>query len=97
MDFTNSLTGFGIRKTCLISGRSCCYTNLWKGNKIRIRNYGGISLLPTTYEILSSTILSRLSPFIDEIIVDHKCGFPHNRPSSGQVSVLNKYWKNKEI
>jgi len=33
-------------------------------------NYGGISLLPTTYKIVSN-IISRLTPYVDEIIGDH--------------------------
>jgi hypothetical protein len=38
-------------------------------------NYRGISLLPTSYKILFNILLSRLSPYIDEIIGDHQCGF----------------------
>jgi hypothetical protein len=29
----------------------------------------------TSYKILSNILLSRLVPYIDEIIVDHQCGF----------------------
>jgi hypothetical protein len=34
-----------------------------------------ISLLSTSYKILSNILLSRLSPYIDVIIGDHQCGF----------------------
>jgi hypothetical protein len=42
-------------------------------------NYRGLSLLSTSYKILSNILLSRLSPYIDEIVGDHQCGFRHNR------------------
>jgi hypothetical protein len=46
-----------------------------KGDKTNCNNYHGISLLSTSYKILSNILLSRLNPYIDEIIVDHQCGF----------------------
>jgi hypothetical protein len=49
-----------------------------KGEKTDFSNYQGISLLTTSYNILSS-ILSRLSPCVNEIIGDHQCGFQRNR------------------
>jgi hypothetical protein len=38
-----------------------------KGDKTYCSNYQGISLLPTSYRILSNILLSRFSPYIDEI------------------------------
>ena len=46
-----------------------------KGDKTDCNNYRGISLLPTTYKILSYILLSRLVPYAKEIIGDHQCGF----------------------
>ena len=46
-----------------------------KGDKTVCNNYRGISLLPTTYKILSNILLSRLIPYAKEIIGDHQCGF----------------------
>ena len=46
-----------------------------KGNKIDCSNYKGISLLSTTYKILSNILLSRLTPYSEEIIGNHQCGF----------------------
>jgi hypothetical protein len=46
-----------------------------KGDKTDCKNYHGISLLSTSYKILSDILLSRLSPYTDEIIADHQCGF----------------------
>jgi len=50
-----------------------------KRDKTDCNNYRGISLLPTTYKILSSILLSRLIPYAKEIIGDHQCGFRRNR------------------
>jgi hypothetical protein len=46
-----------------------------KGDETDCNNYRGISLLPTTYKILSNILLSRLIPYAEEIIGDHECGF----------------------
>jgi len=46
-----------------------------KGDKTDCNNYRGISLLPTTYKILSNILLSWLIPYAKEIIGDHQCGF----------------------
>jgi len=50
-----------------------------KGDKTDCNNYRGISLLPTTYKLLSNVQLSRLTAYAEEIIRDHKCGFRRNR------------------
>jgi hypothetical protein len=42
-----------------------------KGDKTDCDNYRGISLLSTSYKIVSYIRLSRLSPYTDEIIRDH--------------------------
>jgi hypothetical protein len=56
-------------------------------DKTDCSNYCGISLLSTSYKILSS-ILSKLSPYIDEIIGDHQCGFLHIRSIA-----FVRYWR----
>ena len=50
-----------------------------KGDKTDCSSYRGISLLPTTYKILPNILLSRLIPYVKDIIGDHQCGFQHNR------------------
>jgi len=50
-----------------------------KGYKTDCNNYRSISLLPTTYKILSNILLSRLIQYAKEIIGDHQCGFRRNR------------------
>jgi hypothetical protein len=50
-----------------------------KGDKTDCSNYRSTSLLSTTYNILSNVLLSRLTPYVEEIIGDHHCGFRHNK------------------
>jgi hypothetical protein len=44
-----------------------------EGDKTDCNNYRGIALLSTTHKILLNILLSRLGPYIDEIIGDHQC------------------------
>jgi len=39
-----------------------------KGNKTDCSNYRGISLLPTTYKILTNILLSKLIPYAEELL-----------------------------
>jgi hypothetical protein len=55
------------------------------GNKTDSSNYRGISLLSTLYKILSDILLFRLTPYAEEIIGDHQCGFRHNRSRTDQI------------
>jgi hypothetical protein len=50
-----------------------------KGDKTDSNNYRGISLLPTTYKILSNILLSRFVVYAEESIGDHQCAFGLNR------------------
>jgi hypothetical protein len=50
-------------------------------------------------KILSNILLSRLSPYIDEIIGNLKCGFPHNATTDQMVCIrhiLEKKWEYNE-
>jgi hypothetical protein len=68
-----------------------------KGDKTECCNYKGISLLPTSYKILSSIFLCRLIPYADKIIGDHQCGFRRNRSTTDQIfyirQILEKKWE----
>jgi hypothetical protein len=57
---------------------SIIITSYRKGDKTDGSNYQRMSLLSTSYKILSNILLSRLGPYMDEIIGDHQCGFQHN-------------------
>ena len=68
-----------------------------KGDKTDCSNYRGISLLSTTYKILSSVLLSRLTPYAEQIIGDHQCGFQHSRSTTDHIycipQILKKTWQ----
>jgi hypothetical protein len=59
------------------------------GDKTGCNNYRGKSVLSTSYKILSN-ILSWLSPYIDEIIGDHQCGFRCNRSTTDQIFCIRQ-------
>ena len=70
-----------------------------KCDKTDCNNCRGISLLPTTYKILSNILLSRLIPYAKEIIGDHQCG---DRSTIDHIfcirQVLEKKWEyNEEV
>ena len=71
-----------------------------KGDKTDCNNYMGISLLPTTYRILSNILLSRLIRYAKEIIGDHQCGFRCNRSTIDHIfcihQILEKKWEYSE-
>jgi len=56
-----------------------------KCDKIDCSNYRGISLLSTMYKILSNIMLSRLTPYAEEIIGYHQCEFQRNRSITGYI------------
>jgi hypothetical protein len=68
-----------------------------KGDKTDCRNYRGISLLSTSYKILSNILLARLTPYADKIIGHHQCGFRRNRSTTDQIfyirQILAKKWE----
>jgi hypothetical protein len=63
-----------------------------KSDKTDCNNYHRISLLSTSYKILSNIHLSRLGPYIDKIIGDH--------PTTDQIfcicQILEKKWEYNE-
>ena len=71
-----------------------------KGDKTNCRNYGGISLLPTTYKILFNILLSMLTPYAEEIIGHHQCGFRRSRSTTNPIfcirQILEKKWEYKK-
>jgi hypothetical protein len=70
------------------------------GDKTDRSNYRGISLLSTTYKILSNILLSRLTPHGEEIIGDHQCSFQRNRSTIAHIlnihQILEKKWEYNE-
>ena len=66
-----------------------------KGDKTDCNNYRGISLLPTTYKILSNILLSRLIPYAEEVIGDHQCGFRRNRSAIDHIFCIRQILEKK--
>jgi len=69
-------------------------------DKIDCRNYQVISILPTTYKMLANILLSRLTPYAEEITGDHQRGFRCNRSTANHIilhlSNTSKKWEYKE-
>jgi len=42
------------------------------------------------YKILSNILLSRLTPYAEEIIWDHQCGFRHNRSTADHIYYIRQ-------
>jgi len=61
-----------------------------KGDKTYCNNYRGISLLATTYKILSNILLSRLIPYAKEIIGNHQCSFRRNRSTIDHIFCIRQ-------
>jgi hypothetical protein len=59
-----------------------------------------LSLLSTSYKMVSNILLSRLSPYVDESIGNHQCGFWHNRSTTDQIfcmcQIMEKKWEYSE-
>ena len=67
------------------------------GHKTDCSSYRGISLLSTTYIILSNFPLSRLTPYAEEIIGDHQCGFRRNRLTTDRIFCIRQILEKKKI
>ena len=65
-------------------------SNYKKGDTTYCSNYRGISLLSTTYTILASILLSRFTPYAEEIIGDHEGGFLRNRSSTDHIFCIRE-------
>jgi hypothetical protein len=61
-----------------------------KGGKTDCNNYWGLSLLSTAYKILSSILLARLTPYVNEVIWDYQHGFCHNRSITDQIFYIHQ-------
>jgi hypothetical protein len=65
------------------------------GDKTDCIIYRGISLLSTSYKILSNILLARLTPYVNEIIGDHQCGFHRNRSTMDQIFYIRQILEKK--
>jgi hypothetical protein len=62
---------------------------------------GGYHYYQLLNKILSNILLSRLSPYVDEIIGDNRCGFRRKRSTTDQIfwirQILEKKWEYNEM
>jgi hypothetical protein len=71
-----------------------------KGSKTECNNYRAVSLLSTSNKMLSNILLSRLSPYIDEILWGHQCRVQRNRSTTDQIfcicQITGEKWEYNE-
>jgi hypothetical protein len=65
------------------------------GDKTDRSNYRGTTLLSTTYKILSNILLLRLTPYAEEIIGEHQCGFRRNRSTTDHIFCIRQILEKK--
>jgi hypothetical protein len=58
-------------------------------------NICGISLLSTSYKIVSIILPSKLSQYVDKIIADHQCEFRSNRSSNNNIFCVRQILEKK--
>jgi hypothetical protein len=66
-----------------------------KSDKTECSNYRGISLLPTTYKILSNILFSRLTPYAEGRIGDHQSWFRLDRSTTDHIFCIRHIHENK--
>jgi len=66
-----------------------------KGDKTDFSSYKSITILPTTNEILSYILLSRLTPYAEKMFGDHHCGFRRNRSNIDHIFCIRQIIKKK--
>jgi hypothetical protein len=66
-----------------------------KNGNTNCGNYRDISLLSNTYTILSIILLSRLTPYAEEITGDLLCGFRGNMPNTDHIRCIRQILQTK--
>jgi hypothetical protein len=66
-----------------------------KGDKTDCFNYRGVSLLSTSYKILSNILLSRLTWYADKIIGYHQCGLRRIKSTTDQIFYIRQILEKK--
>jgi len=61
-----------------------------KGDVMECKNYRGISLLNTSYKVLSNIILNRLKPYAKEIVGDYQAGFIAGKSTTDQIHIIKQ-------
>jgi hypothetical protein len=61
-----------------------------KDNKTDCSKYRGISIIQTVYNILSNILLSRLTPYAEEISGDNQWGFRSNSSATDHILCIGQ-------
>jgi hypothetical protein len=61
-----------------------------KGDKTDCSKHRGISLLSTSYKILTNILLARRAPYSDELTGDHQCGLRCNRSTNDKIFYIRQ-------
>lgn len=61
-----------------------------KGDALDCRNYRGISLLCTSYKILSNVLLNRLIPYTQEIVGEYQAGITKGKSTMDQIQIAKQ-------
>jgi len=68
-----------------------------KGNIAKVENYRGISLLNTSYKVLSLAVLKRLEGYTVDIIGEYQCGFTRGKSTTDHIftirQIMKKYYE----
>jgi hypothetical protein len=68
-----------------------------EGYKTDCNNYQGIFFFSPVHKNVSNILLARLTPYVNEVIGDHQCGFCRNRSTMDQIfyirQILEKKWE----
>jgi len=66
-----------------------------KGDETDCSHYRVISLFPTTYKIISNILISRLTPYAEEVIGDYQCGFRRYRSTNDHIICIRQILEKK--
>lgn len=61
-----------------------------KGDIMECENYRRISLLNTSYKLLSNILLTRINPYIKEIIGEYQAGFMLGKSTTDQIHIVKQ-------
>lgn len=61
-----------------------------KGDIMECENYREISLLNTSYKLLSNILLNRINPYIKEIIGEYQAGFMLGKSTTDQIHIVKQ-------
>jgi hypothetical protein len=71
--------------------KECIIVQIYKnGDETDCNNSPGISLLSAPYKTLSNILQARLTPYVNEIIGDHQCGFRRKRYAMDQIFYIRQ-------